>query len=110
MSAEIKHRMLKCIAQEPRPLLFFTDGAVHETVLASHIETYAAELVDEGYIFLNDGRYYITGCGQAYLDKPTTMTEPRAWCAAATAGNYKPPRWDVREGADDHLQHRSRGV
>lgn len=110
MSSQIKARMLRCIAQKPRTLLFFTTGEVHATVNSNHLERYLGDLAGEGFVSCVDGRYHITTAGRAELDRPTTKAESRAWCAASTRGAYKPPIWNVRAGADAHLQHRSRGV
>ena len=38
-----------------------------------------------------------------------TMRVERLRNHGGAPGNYKPPQWSVREGADQHLQFRSKG-
>jgi hypothetical protein len=111
MSTEFKHRMLRCIAASPRPLVFFTEGDVHATVAARHIEAYAAEMVADGLIFEREAKFYITEAGQAYLDRPTVTAPARYFLnACMPPGSYQPPKVYVRAGADQHKQYSSRGV
>lgn len=107
---EYKHRMLKCIGQEPRTLLFFTAGPVHSTISATLLERYLAEMQAEGLTFERDDRHHITQAGLELLAKPTTKAEPRVYGAYSTQEPYKPPQWNVRAGGEQHKQFSSRGV
>lgn len=108
---EYKHRMLKCIGQEARTLLFFTEGPVHSTISARLLEHYLDEMKADGLIFEHEAKYYITEVGRAELNRPTTKAEPRVWCSATIQDHYiPPPRVSPRLGADQHQQYRSRGV
>ena len=109
MSSTHKFYMLRCIASEPRTFKFFSEGAVHATVAARHLETYLAEMQAAGLIAVLDGKYFPTDAGIAELTKPTTKAEPKTWCACSTEGTYKPKAWPVRAGGADHEQYRSLG-
>jgi hypothetical protein len=110
MSSTHKAYMLRCIAQEPRAMRSFTERAI-VSPLAPHIaERYLAEMIAEALIREEDGTYHLTRHGKAVLQRPTSMAEPRVWCAASTKGAYVPPKWEApRAGADAHRQFRSLG-
>lgn len=111
MSAQYKAHMLKCIAMEPRTLLFFTEGEAALRISARHIERYATEMAIEGLIFRGDDRYFISDLGRAELNRPPTTASTRVWGPCSTERDWKPKPWlPVREGGEDHRKFASKGM
>lgn len=83
---EQKERLLKAIAYAPRELKHFTQGAVHNTVSARHVERWLAEIADEGLIVKGeDGCYSLT-------DQGWREREPSNLAPSRQYGNASPER------------------
>lgn|GEM_PF-4180495 len=104
-----KPKMLRMIVDKPRVMRDFSEGSVAQTVSARHLERYAEELIAEGLVIEEDGKFYPTDAGTAEVNKPTTFATSRAICAASSRDTYKPQWAATRVGADQHKQYRSLG-
>lgn len=85
---EQKERLLKAIAHAPRELTHFTQGEVHSTVSARHVERWLNEIADEGLIDKGeDGYYSITAQGRRALE-PANIAPSRYYGNASTTARY----------------------
>lgn len=106
---EYKTKMLLRIAHSPRTLLDFTDGEVHSTISARHIQRYLSELVMDDLIVYHDGLYSITKNG-LLANRPPNLTPPKTWGPMSTSGSYVPPKWNTRDGSEQFLGCPSVGI
>lgn len=104
---DVKTRMLRCIAQKPRAMIFFSEGNTAQTVSIRHLLKYAQELAADGLIYREDGLMHVTDEGIAEVNKPLELTPPRTICAATTKETYRTPRSYTREAGEEHRQYRS---
>lgn len=44
------------------------------------------------------------------MTTPTPIVPPRVICNASVRQSYVPPKWNVREGANQHQQIQSKGL
>lgn len=113
VSFEHRVRLLRACEARPRVLTDFTQGEVHETVLAKHIERWLDDLRAQGLLLLHDGWYHITAAG---IDELVSLTAApskaisRVHCNAAMRQPYVPPQWQVRAGGLQHRQYGSVGI
>lgn len=113
VTIEHRTRLLRACEARPRVLTDFTQGEVHETVLAKHTERWLDELRAEGLLRLHEGWYHITAAGIDELVNLTaapSMAVARVHCNAAMRQSYVPPSWNVRAGGLQHRQYGSVGI
>lgn len=108
--------MLVKIGQFARPLQFFTSTrtSMADVVMASSVaQANLDSLVAQGLIYHLEkaDSYRITEAGRNLLDMDG---KPSADCSRVNnrtqSTHYEPPQWQVREGGNDHLAIRSRGM
>jgi hypothetical protein len=111
VSTEQKHKILRTLAHSPKHLRYFTEGE-HGVMAVSprHMERFIDELELEGMLVRCPKQLRITEAGKEEIAKPTSIASPVKVCAASTKEPYVPPKWNVRAGADQNLQYRSRGI
>jgi DNA-binding PadR family transcriptional regulator len=104
-------RILRTIAHSPRSAQHFTHG---EALVASPpvIAAYLEHMVEAGLIQPGRDTYAITEAGTAYLASEPEIVRPRYYgnASMSSADPYRTAWKPVREGADEHLEYRSRGV
>jgi hypothetical protein len=100
------YELLRALSKGPRTLRSFTHSpSVEQTRVSPFvIELNMKKLVHAGFVRQAGPHYSITREGLAEVDL-ATPTPPVGY----PRENYKPPVWNLRQGADDHLQHSSHG-
>jgi hypothetical protein len=109
---ERQRNMLRALEHSPRDPKWFTHG---DSPCAPHVVvTYLDYFEEHGLIEQGERVCTITDKGRDLLaaeaaQSPVVATS-RTHCGAAMP-NWTPPKWEAaRRGADDHKQHRSKGL
>jgi hypothetical protein len=104
-----QREMLTAIRVEPRTFRYFSHG--WQQVAPKVTETYLADMVKEELLYILNGVYFLTAEGERVLSslESAPVVPSRSYCNAQMTGTYQSPKWNVREGADQHLNFKSRG-
>ena len=105
---ETQYRMLRRFGQFARNASFFTStgnqtGYLHK----DKVQAVLNELLELGYIVEIKTGYRITDRGRSALD--VSADAPAGYSRVPTEA-YVPTEWRVRDGGNDHLSIRSRGM
>lgn len=111
---DIHRQMLRRFGSFARSLQFFTstrtsiaDVVMASTVAQSHLDS----LVEQGLIYRKGDAYRITEAGRNLLDMDCKPSADYSRVNNRTQStSYEPPQWHVREGGNDHLTIKSRGM
>jgi hypothetical protein len=101
-----QYDLLRALSKAPRTLRSFTHApSVEQTRVSPYVvELNMGKLIAAGFVSVTGPMHFITAKGRAEVDL-STPTPPQP----ISKENYKPPVWNVRAGAFDHLQHASTG-
>lgn len=103
-------KFLRRMEQKPLAMRDFTNTTLDQSILAPNIvEMYLSELVKDGFAEVFGDKYCITDAGVVELEKPSQIVTARSYCNAQMTGEYRTPNWNLRAGADQHEQFKSRG-
>lgn len=111
---ETQYQMLRKFGQFARNVRFFTStsATIGDVVMATRTAQINLDaLVGLGYIYAHKDQYRITESGRNLLDMQGKQEADYHRVNNRTnGGHYEPPTWRVREGGNDHLAIRSRGM
>lgn len=111
---DIHRQMLRRFGSFARSLQFFTSTrtSMADVVMAQSVaKTHLDSLVAQGLIYKKGDAYRITEVGRNLLDMDGKPSADYSRVNNRTQStHYEPPRWQVREGGNDHLAIRSRGM
>lgn len=112
---ETQYQMLRKFGSFTRNLRFFTSttATIGDVVMATTTaQANLNSLVEQGLIYpIKGDSYRITELGRNLLDMKGKDEAAYDRVNNRTAhGHYEPPRWSVREGGNDHLSIKNRGL